>query len=70
MMSRQVKSIWVIVNIDLLCLPLLLPLLAGLIAAFGVKKIIIIIIIIKKLCIVPGRFSVGSHRHELIGSCL
>ncbi len=28
-MLRQVKSVWVIVNIDLLCVPLLLPLLAG-----------------------------------------
>ncbi len=26
---RQVKSVWVIVNIDLLCVPLLLSLLAG-----------------------------------------
>ncbi len=28
-MLRQVKSFWLIVNIDLLCVPLLLPLLAG-----------------------------------------
>ncbi len=28
-MLRQVKSVWLIVNIDLLCVPLLLPLLAG-----------------------------------------
>ncbi len=28
-MLRQVESVWVIVNIDLLCVPLLLPLLEG-----------------------------------------
>ncbi len=32
------ESVWLIVNIDLLFVPLWLPLLAGIIAAFGVKK--------------------------------
>ncbi len=46
-MLRQLKSVWVIVNIDLLCIPLLLPLLAGYNRCIWGKKIIIIIIIIK-----------------------
>ncbi len=46
-MLRQVKSVWVIVNIDLLCVPLLLRLLAGYNrCTWSKKKIIIIIIII------------------------
>ncbi len=35
----QVKSIWLIVNVELLCIPLLLPLLAGgIITVFGEKR--------------------------------
>ncbi len=44
-MLRQVKSVWLIVNIDLLYVPFV-ALLAGILTVFGVKK---------KVCIVPRR---------------